>query len=88
MHVRVVIERTNLVEKHLLRGIGWQAKLQRTHANLFGRNALIAHINLRGRVFTDQHNCQPRRQIMIRLERIDARGNLRAKFARNFFAVD
>ena len=88
MHLRVVVERAHLVEKRLLRCIGRQAKLQRIHADLFCRNALIAHIDLRGRVFADQYNRQPRRQIMVRLKHANTRGDLRTKRARNFFAVD
>ena len=88
MHLRVVIERAHLVEKRLLRRIGRQAKLQRIHTYFFCRNALISHIDLRGRVFADQYNRQARRQIMVRLEHANTLGDLRAERARNFFAVD
>jgi hypothetical protein len=52
-HIGVAIQRLNLIEKLLRRGLSRQGDLPRPHAHAFARVAFHAHIRRRGGVFTN-----------------------------------
>jgi hypothetical protein len=73
MHRRVCVQTIDQGQKLVLRGRRRKIVRERDHAGRVGRLALVADIDLRGGVFTDEHDGEAGRSAARR----DARGDTR-----------
>ena len=65
MHVRVAIQLIDQLKQIFLAGISQQLMLVGIHPGFRGLLAFAAHVNLAGRIFSNQYHCEPRCQGMI-----------------------
>ena len=59
VHRRVGIQLVDQRQQLVFRRVGRQVVRKRQHVRGFGEFALVAHVDLRGRVFADQHDGEP-----------------------------
>ncbi|EKD61865.1 MAG: hypothetical protein ACD_54C00063G0003 [uncultured bacterium] len=88
MHFRIGVQRFHQRQQIGFCGIHRQTMFKRGHADLDGRGVLVAHIDLRRRVFADQHHRQTGLDAVFFLQLGDMRGHLRADIGSKGFAID
>jgi hypothetical protein len=88
VHAVIGIEPCDQGKQFVLAGIGGQNVLEARHAQLPGHLALTAHVNLAGRIGTDEHDGKPRHLPRLPGQVRNATGDLLTQHAGIGFAVD